>query len=59
MQVFAHLAVLELVGLLGTLWGDILPSIVGWVLIALVVIPLWRMMHPAFGLLFRELMPGD
>ena len=40
MQVFALLAVLDLVGLLVTIWAGILPIMFGWVLIVLVAIPL-------------------
>ncbi len=56
---YALLAIFDLVGLLVMIWFGILPSMVGWVLITLVAIPLWEMMCPAFGLLFHELMPGD
>ena len=59
MQVFALLAVLDLIGLLVTIWAGILLVMLGWVLIVLVAIPLWEMMRPAFGLLLYELMPGD
>ncbi len=44
-QVFALLAVLDLVGLLMTIWAGILPISAGWVLIALVAILLVEMMH--------------
>ncbi len=58
-QFYALLAVFDLIGLLVTICVGILRQVVGWVLIALVAIPVFEMMCPAFGLLFHELMPGD
>jgi len=45
MQVFALLAVLDLLALLVTICAGSLSISIGWVLIALVAIPLVEMMH--------------
>lgn len=56
---YALLARLDLVGLLVTLWVSIVSVSAGWVLIVMVAVPVFDMMRLAFGLLSRELIPGD
>ncbi len=59
LKLYALLTVFDLIGLLVTIRGGILPQVVEWVLIVLVAIPVYEMMRLASGLLFRELMPGN
>ena len=58
-QVFAFLAVLDLLGLLVTLWIGTLPVMLGWVLIALVAIPLVKMMRGSIRSIVRDFLGVD
>ena len=59
MQVFALLAILDLLGLLVTIWVVIHPAMLGWILIVLVAIPLVEMMRGSIRSIARDFLGVD